>query len=201
MRARSFVAAGGAIGTPALLLRSDVPDPHGLVGRRTFLHPTVVSAALMPERIDGYAGAPQTIYSDHYLDTLPPEGPAGFKLEAPPVHPVLAAITLPGHGEAHARWMRALPNMHVQIALIRDGFHAESPGGRVSLRDDGTPVLDYPLTPYLFDGGAPRVPRDGRAAVRGRRPHRDAGARATARRSRPPPTRRARSTRSRSRRS
>jgi len=151
VRARTFVSAAGAIGTPALLLRSAAPDPNGLVGRRTFLHPTVVSAALMPERVDGFAGAPQTVYSDHYLDTLPPDGPAGFKLEAPPVHPVLAAITLTGHGDAHAGWMRALPNMQVLIALVRDGFHAESPGGTVSLRDDGTPVLDYPLNGYLFD--------------------------------------------------
>jgi hypothetical protein len=49
VRARTYVAAGGAINTPALLLRSGVPDPHGVVGRRTFLHPTVVSAALMPD--------------------------------------------------------------------------------------------------------------------------------------------------------
>jgi len=152
VRARQFVAAAGAIGTPALLLRSALPDPHGLVGRRTFLHPTVVCAARMPERIDGFAGAPQTIFSDHWLDTLPLDGPIGFKLEAPPIHPVLAAITLPGHGEAHARWMRDLPHMHVQIALMRDGFHAQSPGGRVLLRGDGTPVLDYPVNGYLLDG-------------------------------------------------
>ncbi|HZQ62514.1 MAG TPA: GMC family oxidoreductase N-terminal domain-containing protein, partial [Casimicrobiaceae bacterium] len=44
VRARAFVCAAGAIGTPALLLRSRVPDPHGLVGTRTFLHPVVVSA-------------------------------------------------------------------------------------------------------------------------------------------------------------
>ena len=88
VRAGAYVSAAGAIGTPALLLRSGVPDPNRLVGKRTFLHPTVVSAALMPERVDGFAGAPQSVYSDHYLDTLPPDGPAGFKLEAPPVHPV-----------------------------------------------------------------------------------------------------------------
>ena len=152
VRARSYVAAGGAIGSPALLMRSGAPDPHGLLGRRTFLHPTVVSAALMPGRVDGYAGAPQTVYSDHWLDTLPPDGPAGFKVEAPPVHPVLASITLPGHGAAHARWMHDLPRMQVLIALVRDGFHPDSPGGTVTLREDGTPVLDYPLTPYLFDG-------------------------------------------------
>jgi choline dehydrogenase-like flavoprotein len=152
IRARTFVAAAGAIGTPALLMRSALPDPHGIVGKRTFLHPTVVSAAVMPDRVDGFAGAPQTVYSDHYLDTLPPTGPIGFKLEAPPVHPILASITLPGHGEAHAAMMREFANLHVQIALLRDGFHPQSAGGSVVLRDDGTPVLDYPLTPYLFDG-------------------------------------------------
>ena len=152
VRASTFVSCAGGIGTPALLMRSGTPDPHGLVGKRTFLHPTVVSAAIMPHRVDGFAGAPQTVYSDHFLDTLRPEGPMGFKLEAPPVHPILAAITLPGHGAQHAAFMRSFANLHVQIALLRDGFHPDSPGGVVRLREDGTPVLDYPLTRYLWDG-------------------------------------------------
>jgi hypothetical protein len=48
--------------------------------------------------------------------------------------------------------MRALPTMHVLIALIRDGFHQDSQGGTVALRDDGTPVLDYPLLPLFWEG-------------------------------------------------
>ena len=152
VRAATFIAAGGAIGTPALLLRSRTPDPGGLVGRRTFLHPTVVSAALMPAAVDGWAGAPQSIYSDHFLDSLPLDGPIGYKLEAPPLHPVLVATTLPGDGAAHARWMRDLPRMQVLIALMRDGFHPDSVGGSVSLQRDGTPVLDYPLNDYFWDG-------------------------------------------------
>jgi choline dehydrogenase-like flavoprotein len=152
VRAKTFVAAGGAIGTPALLLRSKVPDPNAVVGKRTFLHPTVVSAARMPERVDGFSGAPQTIYSDHFLEAAAPDGPIAYKLEAPPIHPILAATTLPGYGQTHARWMHELPYMQVVIALMRDGFHRESPGGSVELRDDGTPVLDYPLNDYLWDG-------------------------------------------------
>jgi len=152
IRAATFVSCAGGIGTPALLLRSGVPDPHALLGKRTFLHPTIVSAAMMPQRVDGFAGAPQTVYSDHFLDGLRPDGRIGFKLEAPPVHPILASITLPGHGAQHAAFMHGFANMHVQIALLRDGFHPDSPGGVVRLRDDGTPVLDYPFTPYLWDG-------------------------------------------------
>jgi choline dehydrogenase-like flavoprotein len=150
--ARHFVAAGGAIGSPALLLRSGVPDPHGRIGKRTFLHPVCVSAAVMPNRVDGSSGAPQTVYSDHFLETQPIDGPIGFKLEVPPLHPVLTATTLSGFGRAHAELMRHLPYTQVIIALLRDGFHEQSQGGSVSLKSDGTPLLDYAISEYVWDG-------------------------------------------------
>ena len=150
IEARHFVLAGGAINTPALLLRSRAPDPHGLTGRRTFLHPTVVSAAVFPQRVDGHRGAPQVFYSDHFL--WPADGPVGYKLEVPPLHPVLTATTLHGFGAVHAERMRSFAHTHAMIALLRDGFHPDSPGGSVGLNDDGSPVLDYPLGDYLFDG-------------------------------------------------
>ncbi len=106
----------------------------------------------MPGRVDGFAGAPQTIYSDHFLDSLPLDGPLGYKLEAPPLHPILVATTFPSFGAAHAAWMRDLPYMQVVIALMRDGFHAQSSGGSVALQNDGTPVLDYPLNDYFWNG-------------------------------------------------
>jgi choline dehydrogenase-like flavoprotein len=151
VRATTFIVSAGAIGSPALLIRSKAPDPHGVVGKRTFLHPTVVSAALMPDRVDGFSGAPQTLYSDHFLEP-PPDGPLGYKLEAPPLHPILVATALPGHGVAHANWMRQLAHMHVLIALMRDGFSTRSPGGSVGLSDDGSPVLDYRLDEFFWDG-------------------------------------------------
>jgi choline dehydrogenase-like flavoprotein len=151
LRARHFVLAAGAIGTPAILLGSALADPYGIVGKRTFLHPTVVSGASFAQRVEGYYGAPQTIYSDHFLDSLSLDGPAGFKLEAPPVHPILAGITLPGFGAEHGRWMSRFPQLQVLIALLRDGFHPESPGGQVVLRS-GWPLLDYPMSDYLWNG-------------------------------------------------
>jgi choline dehydrogenase-like flavoprotein len=39
------------------------------------------------------------------------------------------------------------------LALLRDGFHAQAPGGRVKLRSDGSAVLDYPLSDYVLEGG------------------------------------------------
>jgi choline dehydrogenase-like flavoprotein len=152
VRAKHFVLAGGAINSPGLLMRSNAPDPHGLLGKRTFLHPTVISAALFEQRVEGYAGAPQTIYTDHFLDVAPIDGPIGYKIEAPPLHPLLLSTTMAGFGEPHAQLMRQFPHAHGLLALLRDGFHAEAPGGSVSLRDDGSPQLDYPLTGFIWDG-------------------------------------------------
>ena len=152
LRARHYVVAAGAIGSPALLLRSGTPDPYRNLGRRTFLHPTVISAAVMPQPVHGYAGAPQTVYSDHFLERDPIDGPIGFKLEAPPLHPVLFGMTMQGFGEPHAALMRDFARAHVLLALLRDGFNPGSPGGNVGLRDDGSPVLAYPLSPFFWDG-------------------------------------------------
>lgn len=150
--ARHYVLSAGAINSPAVLLRSQASDPHGRLGRRTFLHPVVLSAAVLPQKVAGWQGAPQSIYTDHFLHTQPVDGPMGFKLEAPPLHPVIFASTVIGFGEAQARLLGQFANTHVLLALLRDGFHPESPGGDVTLRGDGSPVLAYPLNDFVMEG-------------------------------------------------
>jgi choline dehydrogenase-like flavoprotein len=152
LRAKHYVLAGGAINSPALLLRSGAPDPSGLLGKRTFLHPTLISAALFPQRVEGYAGAPQTVYSDHFLHTQAIDGALGYKLEAPPLHPVLLSTTMTGFGAQHADMMRQFPHLQAMLALLRDGFHPDSQGGQVALAAGGAPVLDYPLNDPVWDG-------------------------------------------------
>ncbi len=149
--ARHVVLAGGAINSPALLLRSKAPDPHARLGQRTFLHPTVLSTAVFAERIQGWQGAPQSVYSDHFLEVAP-DRPIGFKLESAPMHPVLASSTFPGFGSGQAAALKAFPHIQNVIALMRDGLHDEASGGRVGLRDDGSGLLDYRLTPFVLEG-------------------------------------------------
>ena len=62
--------------------------------------------------------------------------------------------------------MRELPHLHVALALLRDGFHPDSPGGTVSLDGSGAPVLDYPLDAVRLGRRSARLPRDGRDPVR-----------------------------------
>ena len=75
----------------------------------------------------------------------------GFKLEAPPLHPVLFATNLAGHGPNHAALMQRFTHTHALLALMRDGFHPDSQGGQVRLNSDTTPVLDYPVNDVVLE--------------------------------------------------
>lgn len=150
--AKHYVLSGGAINSPALLLRSQAPDPHGLLGTRTFLHPVTLSMGMMPGKVEAWAGAPQTIYTDHFLHTQPIDGPIGYKLEAPPLHPVIFGTLLPGFGASQAPSFQNFPHAHMLLALLRDGFHEQAAGGKVGVRGDGSPTLDYKLTDFIMDG-------------------------------------------------
>ncbi len=147
--AKQTVMACGGINGPGLLMRSQVPDPHQRIGKRTFLHPVPATLADFEERIDGFYGAPQSIYSDHFQWRNGTQGAAGFKLEVPPLQPGFVASIGMGHGQMHSDQMNRLPHLNMMIALIRDGFVEQSPGGEVYMRDDGIPGLDYPINDYL----------------------------------------------------
>ena len=152
VRAKRTVLAGGAINNPGVLLRSKVPDPHERVGKRTFLHPTTLSIAIFEQGIHPFYGAPQSIYSDHF-QWLEVSGPAGFKLEVPPLQPGFASGFFgPMTPEQLTEGMDQLAHNQWMIALLRDGFHEESQGGTVELDKRDRPLIDYPLNDYLLDG-------------------------------------------------
>ncbi len=48
--------------------------------------------------------------------------------------------------------MQQFNQLQVVIALLRDGFHPDSQGGTVLLSDNGEPVVDYPISDYLWQG-------------------------------------------------
>jgi len=152
VRARHYILTGGGINTPAILLRSGAHDPHQRLGKRTFLHLVNFSAAQFESVINPFYGAPQSIYSDHFQWDDGPSGRMSYKLEVPPIHPALAATLLGRFGIDNAMRMEQLPHTNAMIALMRDGFHPDSAEGQVRLRSDGTPTLDYEMTPYTWDG-------------------------------------------------
>lgn len=147
IRARRFVLAGGAINSPAVLLRSGL-NANGLVGTRTFLHPTIAVTGLYDEPIEAFYGAPQTAASHAFAHR---GADVGFFMEAAPGYPVLAATALPGFGAAHRQRMESSSRRTLHIALGIDGFHDDVPGGTVKLRPSGAPLLDYPIPLRLWE--------------------------------------------------
>ena len=151
VKATTVVLAAGGINGPAMMLRSGAPDPKSLIGKRTFLHPTTFSFASFEQEINPYYGAPQSIYSDHFQwDSV--DGPVGYKLEVPPLHPALTSVLLMGHGEAQFEELNKLPNLSSMISLLRDGFNDDCQGGSIELASDGSAIIDYSINDYLWEG-------------------------------------------------
>jgi choline dehydrogenase-like flavoprotein len=149
---RGVVLAGGAINTPALLLRSKI-GRDAVVGQRTFLHPTVPLVALYDEPIEAFYGAPQSVSCRHFADR---GDRVGYLLETPPVHPMLAAVTLPGFGANHRGFMERLAYAQATIALLIDGHHNDD-GGRVTADIDGRIRLSYRLSPSLREAATDAI--------------------------------------------
>ncbi|HNA20277.1 MAG TPA: GMC family oxidoreductase [Agitococcus sp.] len=152
IKAKHYIIAGGALNNPALLLRSQTPDPYKRVGKRTCIHPVVLTLAQMPQQIDPFHGAPQSIASDFFQWKDGATGKMGYKLEVPPVFPAIASGIFGTWGQTLKDEMALLPHTNAMLALMRDGFVEQSQGGEVSIDDKGNPVLDYDITDFVWDG-------------------------------------------------
>jgi len=150
--AKRVLLSAGAIGSPAILLRSSAPDPHKTLGKRTFLHPVSAIVAKMAEKVEAFSGAPQSIYSDEFLWRDGVSGEIGYKMEVPPMHPVLSSSLLIKHGQQHTDLMKDFAYYQANLALLRDGFNDDSQGGQVSLDSEGYPQLDYKISATLWRG-------------------------------------------------
>lgn len=121
--AKLVVVSAGAIQSPALLQRSGLADPQGLLGRGLILHPSLPLAGLFDHEVSSYRGITGSYYSDHFYAAK------GFMLECLFDHPIDAAIALPGFGSAHFDLMRNYTRLAGLGAMLVDSV---SPANRVS---------------------------------------------------------------------
>lgn len=139
IQARRVVVAAGAIHTPALLRRSGLTHPH--IGRHLYLHPTVAVAGIYEERIDPWRGVIMAIICNEWAQL---DRNFGFKLETPPAHPGLVALSIPWRSAAQYRaQMLDAAHLATFIILTRD-----RDGGRVEVDRQGQPRLHYRLSAY-----------------------------------------------------
>src|SRR6266545_779794 len=137
VRARAVVAAGGAIETPALLLRSGL---RGHVGRHLHLHlhPGTAAMGVFDEPVRWWEGTTQARYSAELRDRLGAYAPI---FETVPLHPAAAAAALPWQSAAqHRDLMERSANLSLIGVLCRD-----TSDGRVRIDRDGNPRVRWRL--------------------------------------------------------
>src|SRR5690348_3182894 len=133
VRARhAVIAAGGAFGTPELLLRSGLGGAQ--VGRNFHIHPACWVGARYEEEVRGWEGVMQSFYVDQWE-------PQGVLLEATFTPLAFGGAWLAGTGADHQRSL--LEFGHVGSI----GVHlSDRSQGRVALGNDGAIRASYKLT-------------------------------------------------------
>lgn len=129
-----IVLAGGAIGTPALLLRSRLGGPT--VGKGLHLHPVAPVIGLYDEPVRMWSGVPQSVVSDAFARL---DGTYGFRMEIPSALIGVLSASLPWRSAAEHRALIArADHASVIIPIVRD---RES--GRVTVDRRGRALLNY----------------------------------------------------------
>ncbi len=140
VRAPRVVVAGGALESPALLLRSGIGGPA--VGKYLRLHPAVAVVGIYAEDQQAWWGAPHTGLIDEFADTG--EG-YGFLLETAQYTTGLGASAVPWtSGPAHKQFLSKYANVATSVALLRDRGH-----GQVTIDSAGNAVPSYSITDEL----------------------------------------------------
>jgi choline dehydrogenase-like flavoprotein len=129
---RAVIAAGGALGTPELLLRSGLGGSQ--VGRNFHIHPACWVGARYEEEVRGWEGVMQSFYIDEWEAR-------GVLLEATFTPLAFGGAWLTGTGAEHQRSL--LEFGHVGSI----GVHlSDRSQGRVGLGNDGALRASYKLT-------------------------------------------------------
>jgi choline dehydrogenase-like flavoprotein len=131
---RAVLVAGGAFGTPELLLRSRVQSPGGRLGHHLRIHPACWVGAGFDEEVRGWEGVMQSYAVTEWVDQ-------GVLLEATFTPLAFGAQWLPGTGAEHQERVAAYDR------IASTGVHlSDRSQGRVGLARDGSLRISYQLT-------------------------------------------------------
>jgi len=152
VRAGLVVCAAGAIGTPALLLRSGLAARLPRLGRDFTCHPALILVGEHPRAITNDVGHPKSYFVDRAAEER-------FVLETCMYFPFVTAKSLTGFGASHSAVMQAFPRLQMILLLVCDRATREN---GITVDGAGRPVVHYRLMPDTIDG----LVRGTRAAAR-----------------------------------
>eukprot|EP00002_Diphylleia_rotans_P026367 TRINITY_DN524_c0_g6_i1.p1 TRINITY_DN524_c0_g6~~TRINITY_DN524_c0_g6_i1.p1 ORF type:complete len:685 (-),score=166.82 TRINITY_DN524_c0_g6_i1:297-2351(-) len=143
IKSKIVCVSAGSIQSPALLLRSKIPNPN--IGKNLRLHPVSMVIGFLKEKTTPWDGCMMSIVCKQFEQRG--DGYYGSLIETPPAHPGIAAAVLPWKSAEQARQdMLRYTNMAVFIVLVRD-----RDSGAVTIDQDGRPRLSYNLSDYDYE--------------------------------------------------
>lgn len=143
IEAKAVVVCGGAVNTPALLLRSGFGRQLPRLGHGFTAHPAIIMVAEHAHPITNFVGHPKSFYLDQFVES------DRFLLETCMYFPFITAKAMAGFGGEHSRIMRAFPRLQMILVLACDEV---TPHNRVTTDRDGHPVVHYQFTPEVIHG-------------------------------------------------
>lgn len=135
VRAPVVIVACGTLHTPLLLGAAGLGKKSDALGRNITLHPAVRCVAKFDQRLDGWNGALQSVYSDHFHEE-------GIKLVGVYTTTNFLAAGLPGVGPVLRQRIRDLPYCGVFGGMIHD-----EGGGAVRRGPGREGILSYRMAP------------------------------------------------------
>jgi GMC oxidoreductase/Gluconate 2-dehydrogenase subunit 3 len=136
IRAKVVILAGGTIPTPLLLLKQNLANSSGRVGRNLTLHPSCALSALFDEEIRGFDYIPQGYASQEFLRE-------GLLLLAAQPSLNVAPTFFSATGRRLMQELSQLPHLASLGPLAADATR----NGRVWREFNGIPAIRYNLSP------------------------------------------------------
>jgi choline dehydrogenase-like flavoprotein len=135
IRARRVILSAGALGSPAILLRSKVPNDQ--IGRGAVLHASMPVLGKFDHTVDALSGTQASVFVDDFLISR------GYALESMSAEPLYGAIMAMGPAKHSLDVMMSYRNLGGFGVMLID---TPSPDNRVRLNADGEPEVDYTLS-------------------------------------------------------
>ncbi len=135
IRARRVILSAGALGSPAILLRSKVPNDQ--IGRGAVLHASMPVMGKFDHTVDALVGTQASVFVDDFLISR------GYALESMSAEPLYAGIMAMGPAKYSLDMIMSYRNLGGFGLMLID---TPSPNNRVRLNADGEPEVEYTLS-------------------------------------------------------
>jgi choline dehydrogenase-like flavoprotein len=135
IRARHVILSAGSLGSPAILLRSKVPN--GQIGRGAVMHASMPVFGKFDHTVDVLSGTQASVFVDDFLISR------GYALESMSAEPLYGAIMAMGPAKYSLDMILSYRNLGGFGVMLID---TPSPQNRVVLDGNGEPEIEYTLS-------------------------------------------------------